>query len=82
MLQVDPSGDGETVVFFKTKPTVITPDNLHTDISVSTMNESPINALYHSVQKVFAPLLLKVKLLMFTFIFIVSSDCSSIVKNE
>ena len=47
---------------FKTKPTVITPDNLHTDISVSTMTESPINALYHSVQKVFAPLLLKVNL--------------------
>jgi len=49
-------------VFFKTKPAVITPDNLHSDISVSTLSQSPVDALYHSVQKVFAPLLLRVSL--------------------
>lgn len=57
---MDPGTDMESVVFYKTKPVVITPDNLHKDISVSTMKDSPINALYHSVQKVFAPMLLKV----------------------
>ena len=57
---MDPGTDTESVVFYKTKPVVITPDSLQKDISVSTMKASPKNALNHSVQKVFAPMLLKV----------------------
>ena len=47
------------LVFFKLQPCVITPDNLHTNIFVSSLLDSPIDTLYHSVQKVFAPVLLK-----------------------
>ena len=47
------------LVFFKLQPTVIVPDNVHTNIFVSTMLDSPVDTLYHSVQKVFAPVLLK-----------------------
>lgn len=57
---MDAGSENETIVFYKTKPVVITPDNLHSDISISTLADSPVSALYHSVQKVFAPLLLKV----------------------
>ena len=56
------SGDtnDKAIVFFKVKPEVITPDNLHQNVFVSSMLDSPISALYHAVQKVFAPVLLKV----------------------
>lgn len=47
------------LVFFKLQPTIIVPDNVHTNIFVSTMLDSPVDTLYHSVQKVFAPVLLK-----------------------
>ncbi|KAK3862338.1 hypothetical protein Pcinc_031789 [Petrolisthes cinctipes] len=40
------------------KPDVITGDNL-TDIFVSSMIDSPITSLYHSLQKLYAPILLK-----------------------
>ncbi|EDO38992.1 predicted protein [Nematostella vectensis] len=57
---VEPSDSAEKViVFFKLQPEVITPDNLHQNVFVSSMLDSPINTLYHSVQKIFAPLLLK-----------------------
>lgn len=57
---VEPSDVSEKVlVFFKLQPEVITPDNLHQNVFVSSMLESPVNTLYHSVQKIFAPLLLK-----------------------
>jgi len=46
------------IVFFKVRPDVITPDNIHTNIFVSSMMDSPVSALYHAVQKVFAPVLL------------------------
>lgn len=60
MLQVDPGGnDDKMLVFFKIKPEVITPDNIHSNIFVSTMIDSPVSALYHAVQKVFAPVLLQ-----------------------
>ena len=49
----------QVLVFFKVKPEVITPDNLHSNIFVSTMMDSPISSLYHAVQKVYAPVLLK-----------------------
>ncbi|XP_077984893.1 cytoplasmic dynein 2 heavy chain 1-like [Glandiceps talaboti] len=58
--KVEPSDTKEKVlVFFKLQPEVITPDNLHSNVFVSSMLDSPVNALYHSVQKVFAPLLLE-----------------------
>lgn len=57
---VEPSDTAEKVlVFFKLQPEAITPDNLHQNVFVSSMLSSPVNTLYHSVQKVFAPLLLK-----------------------
>ncbi|OXB57863.1 hypothetical protein ASZ78_016437 [Callipepla squamata] len=47
------------LVFFKLRPDVITEDNLHSNILVSSMLDSPINTLYQAVRQVFAPLLLK-----------------------
>ena len=47
------------LLFFKLQPAVITPDNLHENVFVSSMLDSPIDTFYHSVQKVYAPLLLK-----------------------
>ena len=46
-------------MFFKVKPEVITPDNLHTNVFVSSMLDSPVTALYHAMQKVYAPVLLQ-----------------------
>lgn len=50
------------LVFFKLHPTVITEDNLHQSLLVSSMLESPINTLYQAVKQVFAPVLLKVSM--------------------
>ncbi|KAM4743047.1 cytoplasmic dynein 2 heavy chain 1 isoform 3-T4 [Anableps anableps] len=47
------------LVFFKLQPTVITEDNLHRSLLVSSMLESPINTLYQAVKRVFAPVLLQ-----------------------
>lgn len=41
---------------------MITEDNLHQSLLVSSMLESPINTLYQAVKQVFAPVLLKVSL--------------------
>ncbi|XP_032766744.1 cytoplasmic dynein 2 heavy chain 1-like [Rattus rattus] len=49
----------KVLVFFKLRPEVITDGNLHTNILVSSMLESPINSLYQAVRQVFAPMLLK-----------------------
>lgn len=57
---VEPSDSAEKVlVFFKLQPEVITPDTIHQNVFISSMLDSPVNTLYHSVQKIFAPLLLK-----------------------
>ena len=55
------AGDSKdkVIVLFKVRPEVITPDNIHSNIFVSSMLDSPISTLYHAVQKVFAPILLK-----------------------
>ena len=52
--QVDSGGDGseKLILFFKTKPDVITPENLHSNVFVSSMLDSPVTSLYHAVQKV------------------------------
>ena len=49
------------LVVFRLRPVPITPDNLHSNILVSTMVETPLESLYHAVQKVYAPILLKDK---------------------
>ncbi|KAG7470921.1 hypothetical protein MATL_G00119020 [Megalops atlanticus] len=49
----------KVLVFFKLRPTVITEDNLHSNVLVSSMLESPISTLYQAVRQVFAPVLLK-----------------------
>uniref|UniRef100_A0A8C2QHF6 Cytoplasmic dynein 2 heavy chain 1 n=1 Tax=Cricetulus griseus TaxID=10029 RepID=A0A8C2QHF6_CRIGR len=49
----------KVLVFFKLRPEVITDENLHNNILVSSMLESPINSLYQAVRQVFAPMLLK-----------------------
>ena len=46
------------LVFFKLQPCVIRPDNLHSNILISSLLESPIDTLYHTVQKIFSPVLL------------------------
>lgn len=60
--QIEASADSKEkmLVFFKLRPTVITEDNLHQNLLVSSMLESPINSLYQAVKQVFAPVLLKV----------------------
>uniref|UniRef100_A0A8C9YPH8 Cytoplasmic dynein 2 heavy chain 1 n=1 Tax=Sander lucioperca TaxID=283035 RepID=A0A8C9YPH8_SANLU len=62
--KIDASGDSreKVLVFFKLHPTVITEDNLHQSLLVSSMLESPINTLYQAIRQVFAPVLLKVSL--------------------
>uniref|UniRef100_A0A3B3YWL0 Uncharacterized protein n=1 Tax=Poecilia mexicana TaxID=48701 RepID=A0A3B3YWL0_9TELE len=49
----------KVLVFFKLHPTVITEDNLHRSLLVSSMLESPITTLYQAVKQVFAPVLLQ-----------------------
>ena len=51
--------DEKVLVFFKVKPEVITGDNLN-EILVSSMVDSPISSLYHSLQKLYTPILLQV----------------------
>ncbi|XP_029026743.1 cytoplasmic dynein 2 heavy chain 1 isoform X2 [Betta splendens] len=59
--KIETSGDNKekVLVFFKRHPTVITEDNLHQSLLVSSMLDSPINTLYQAVRQVFAPVLLK-----------------------
>ena len=64
LIQVYNSIDSEAtsdnwLVLFKLQPCVITPDNLHSNLFISSLLDSPIDTLYHSVQKVYAPVLLK-----------------------
>ncbi|XP_067663541.1 cytoplasmic dynein 2 heavy chain 1-like isoform X1 [Haliotis asinina] len=58
--RVEPSENkDQVIVFFKVRPDVITPDNVHSNIVVSSMVDSPLSTLFHVVQKVYAPLLLQ-----------------------
>ncbi|CAK8696967.1 unnamed protein product [Clavelina lepadiformis] len=50
--------NGHVLVFFKHKPEAITLDNLHTNVLISSMPDM-VNGLYHSMQKVFVPSLIK-----------------------
>lgn len=49
----------KVLVLFKAKPEVITPDNLHSVVLVNSMLSSPVSSLYHALQKIYSPLLLK-----------------------
>uniref|UniRef100_H3AMW9 Uncharacterized protein n=1 Tax=Latimeria chalumnae TaxID=7897 RepID=H3AMW9_LATCH len=49
----------KVLIFFKLRPDAITAENLHSNILVSSMLDSPISTLYQAVRQVFAPLLLK-----------------------
>lgn len=60
--QIETSGAEKMLVFFKLRPAVITEENLHQSILVSSMLDSPINTLYQAVRQVFAPALLKARL--------------------
>ena len=53
------SSDNKVLVFFKSRPDVVTPENLDRDVLVSSMMDSPVSALYHALHNVYAPLLLK-----------------------
>uniref|UniRef100_A0A672TN04 Cytoplasmic dynein 2 heavy chain 1 n=1 Tax=Strigops habroptila TaxID=2489341 RepID=A0A672TN04_STRHB len=55
----DTDSKKNVLVFFKLRPDVITEDNLHSNILISSMLDSPINTLYQAVRQVFAPALLK-----------------------
>lgn len=64
-MQVEPgNSEDKMLVFFKLRPDVITENNLHSNILVSSMLDSPINMLYQAVRQVFAPVLLKVSYIM------------------
>uniref|UniRef100_A0A670IVV3 Dynein cytoplasmic 2 heavy chain 1 n=1 Tax=Podarcis muralis TaxID=64176 RepID=A0A670IVV3_PODMU len=53
------SSEDRMLVFFKLRPDIITEENLHSNILVSSMLDSPINMLYQAVRQVFAPVLLR-----------------------
>lgn len=79
-MQVEASNsEDKTLVFFKLRPDVITEDNLHTNILVSSMLDSPVNMLYQAVRQVFAPVLLKVSMQNPGY-FMKSQDFSHILK--
>ncbi|KAJ8027756.1 Cytoplasmic dynein 2 heavy chain 1 [Holothuria leucospilota] len=57
---VQPSDNGEKVLaFFKTRPDVVSPNTIHSDVLTLSMLDSPTGVLYHMVDKIFAPLLIK-----------------------
>ena len=52
-LQVDPSETGEKVLcFYKVRPSVISKENIHSDVYSLSMLDSPCSALYQAIEKV------------------------------
>ena len=47
------------LLFFKLEPCAITPDNIHSSVCVCSLRDSPLDSLYHCVQKVYAPVLMR-----------------------
>lgn len=47
------------MVFYKTQSAPVTPENYHQLIMVISVNDTAIGSLYHAVQKVFSPALIK-----------------------
>ena len=58
-LDVETVATDNWLVFFKLSPAVITPDNLHSNILVSSLLDSPLDTLYHTLRKVYSPVLLQ-----------------------
>ncbi|XDV33112.1 hypothetical protein PO909_003674 [Leuciscus waleckii] len=52
-------GDGRVLVFFKPHPCVVSEENLHRSVLVSSMLESPISTLYQALRQVYGPVLLQ-----------------------
>lgn len=50
--------DEQCLVFFKVRPESITPENIHSNVLVSSMFQSPASTLYHTIKKIFGPLIL------------------------
>ena len=46
------------LMFFKVKPEAITLESLHHNVVVSSMFDSPVTTLYHSIKKIYGPLIL------------------------
>ncbi|TMW62553.1 hypothetical protein Poli38472_005171 [Pythium oligandrum] len=58
-LEADASSSKGETVFIKLLPEPLTPDNIRTNVQVSSMLQSPLVSLYQNVHKVYAPMLLK-----------------------
>ncbi|KAI5737300.1 hypothetical protein M8J76_012015 [Diaphorina citri] len=56
-----PQGNGGKValVFYKIRPECISGDNIRQNILISSLKDSPIMSLYHSLHQIFSPALLK-----------------------
>uniref|UniRef100_A0A8C1IPK5 Dynein cytoplasmic 2 heavy chain 1 n=1 Tax=Cyprinus carpio TaxID=7962 RepID=A0A8C1IPK5_CYPCA len=52
-------GDGRVLLFFKPHPCVVSEENLHRSVLVSSMLESPISTLYQALRQVYGPVLLQ-----------------------
>ena len=52
------SPDEQCIIFFKLKPEAVTPDNIHNNVLVSSMFNSPASTLYHTIKNIFGPLIL------------------------
>lgn len=50
--------DEQCIIFFKLKPEAVTPDNIHHNVLVSSMFQSPASTLYHTIKNIFGPLIL------------------------
>ena len=49
----------KVLVLFKSKPEVITPENMHSTVLIQSMVNSPVSSLYHALHQIYTPLLLK-----------------------
>eukprot|EP00050_Salpingoeca_kvevrii_P020215 m.95860 g.95860 ORF g.95860 m.95860 type:complete len:4292 (+) comp8765_c0_seq1:164-13039(+) len=52
------TGADSAVVFYKQRPVIIDADNVHREVFITTLSDSPVKSLFHSVKSVYAPLLL------------------------
>ncbi|KAG1684369.1 Cytoplasmic dynein 2 heavy chain 1 [Nymphon striatum] len=51
--------DKKAILFVKNRPEVITEENIHSSVIVLSITSSPSIVLYHTLQKVYSPMLLK-----------------------
>jgi dynein heavy chain 2 len=48
---------GKSLIFFKTNAESITPENMKTNILMSSLVDSPVDTLYHLIHNVYSPVL-------------------------